>query len=628
MSTPRLPRFARAAPVLVAALAAAFAVHRIEDFDTWYHLAAGLLMLATWRWPAVNTFSSTAPDYPWVDLHWIFQLLLYGAWSLAGPTGVILLAATLIAATSLVLYGVARPFVPPALAAFLTAVALAISSARFVPRPELLSFLYFAVYLAILERYPRDRGAIWWLVPLQVVWVNTQGIFAVGLALIGCWWLGATLAFLPLPRGWKEANALSFEDWRRLTVVLVLATLGCFLNPWGTEGAFFPFQLLPRVTGNSLFSNRIGEFRPPLQSGYAPPLMYTWVALLVVCGLTFLLNARRWRLGFLFAALAFGFLSTQSLRNVAFFGWVAVPAIAVNLGPLLARRRWPDRLGAALASTALAGIVLLIGAVVTNQLSYVLEIQREFGLGVSPARFPEAAVDFIERTGITGRAFNCLAMGGYLTWRRPDDAVFVDGRLEAFPEDVFRGYFAVMDDPATWPRFATPYRLDYALLYHAWSNRLPLVRYLAQDHGWSLVYYDEIASVFVPDDDAHREVRERAQSAFAEIRKARGAAADPPVPTALERAVSVPVSETWRQRSYGNFLRQIGAPPAEAVRAFQRALALDPDQLDARFSLGFAYWDSGRHEDAIREWREVLRRDPTNAQVKQVLLRAGSGAAR
>jgi hypothetical protein len=51
-------------------------------------------------------------------------------------------------------------------------------------------------------------------------------------------------------------------------------------------------------------------------------------------------------------------------------------------------------------------------------------------------------------------------------------------------------------------------------------------------------------------------------------------------------------------------------------------LALDPDQIDARFSLGFAYWSSDQREAAIREWREVLRRDPGNERVKQVLSRA------
>ncbi len=535
----------------------------------------------------------------------------------------IVLAATLVATTTLVLYAVARRFAPPMLAAFMLAVALWISSPRFVPRPELLSFLYFAVYLALLEDVRRNGRWIFLLVPLQIVWVNTQGIFAVGIALIGCYWLGATLAFLPLPRGWRAESALTPSEWRRLTAVLVLATLGCFVNPWGTDGAFFPFQLLPRVTGSSLFSSRIGEFRPPLRSGWAPPLVYTWLALLVAAGASFVLNVGRWHLGRLLATLAFGVLSTQSLRNMAFFGWMSVPAIAANVAPWLARRRWPAWIRGALATVALASVVGLTVGVATNQLSRFMGTQREFGFGVASVRFPADAIAFLEKAGISGRAFNCLAMGGYLAWGRPNDAIYVDGRLEAFPEKVFEGYFRAMDQPNAFPSVTAPYALDYALLYHAWSNRLPLVSYLAEGHGWTMVYYDEIASIFVPSDEAHRAMRERALLAFHEIRQARAHAPDPAPPSAWSRAVAFPVGEIWRQRSYGDMLRSIGLGD-EAAAAYRRSLVLDPDQLDTRLDLGFVYWSLEQRDRAIAEWKEILRRDPTNEQAKQVLARAGA----
>jgi hypothetical protein len=44
------------------------------------------------------------------------------------------------------------------------------------------------------------------------------------------------------------------------------------------------------------------------------------------------------------------------------------------------------------------------------------------------------------------------------------------------------------------------------------------------------------------------------------------------------------------------------------------------------FSLGFAYWSSDQRDAAIREWREVLRRDPNDERVKQVLSRAVGGS--
>ena len=112
--------------------------------------------------------------------------------------------------------------------------------------------------------------------------------------------------------------------------------------------------------------------------------------------------------------------------------------------------------------------------------------------------------------------------------------------------------------------------------------------------------------------------------AFADIRKARRQAPDPPPPTALSRALSFPVAESWRQRSYGTLLRSIGLQD-EAAAAFRRSLVLDPDQLDTRFNLGFAYWNSNQRDFAIAEWKEVLRRDPTDTRVQQVLSRATGG---
>jgi tetratricopeptide (TPR) repeat protein len=193
-------------------------------------------------------------------------------------------------------------------------------------------------------------------------------------------------------------------------------------------------------------------------------------------------------------------------------------------------------------------------------------------------------------------------MGGFLAWYRPAGGVFVDGRLEAFPEHLLRTYFGVMDDPRAWPGLDATFGFDYAFLLHLWPNRLPLAAALARGRGWQLVYYDAITSIFVPAGDAHREVRERAQRVFAE-RAARpldgGSALSPLV---------VPVADVARMRALGSFVAALGDRP-KAIQAFQRTLALDPDANDARYALGVAYWETGDRAAALREWQEVVRRE-------------------
>ena len=517
--------------LLIAALAIAFALTPLEDPDTWFHLAGGRFMWETGRWPATNTFSFAVPDYPYIDLHWVFQITLYTVYRLGGVNGCIALAIVLVLATTALVYATAVRLAPPIVVAPVLVLALTIASPRFVPRPELVSFALLGAYLWILERRPIGRS-IYLLVPLQVLWVNSHGLFAVGLVLIGCYWLGATLAFLPLPRGWRQESGCTRREWGHLTAALALAAAACLLNPYGVRGVLFPLLLLPKVTGGSIFSMRIAELLPPFISGYARELAWAWVVLLAAAALSFLLNTERWHLGRLLAVAAFGVLSTQTLRNMSVFAWVAVPAIAGNLGVLVNRRahaapsRAARRRSAAQSTgrgrrfterAVAAAVALLLALVVTNHFSLALGLKKEFGAGVS-GFVPTRALEFVRDAGIAGRPFNCMIAGGLMAWTLfPAQQVFIDGRTEAYPETLFATYFGIIDKPESWPENSARYNFDYALLEHRSVDRWPLARYLAAGHGWTLVYVDESASIFLPLDEAHRPMRERAERSFAEI---------------------------------------------------------------------------------------------------------------
>ena len=56
-----------------------------------------------------------------------------------------------------------------------------------------------------------------------------------------------------------------------------------------------------------------------------------------------------------------------------------------------------------------------------------------------------------------------------------------------------------------------------------------------------------------------------------------------------------------------------GGHPAEGVPLLERALSLDPDMHQARFSLAIAFARLGRRADATREAEELLRRLPASA---------------
>lgn len=77
--------FGRAAQLSVATTAFVLGFHKLDDFDTWWHLAAGRWIVGNGAVPATDTLSHTVPANPWINVHWGFDVLLYLLHEAGGP---------------------------------------------------------------------------------------------------------------------------------------------------------------------------------------------------------------------------------------------------------------------------------------------------------------------------------------------------------------------------------------------------------------------------------------------------------------------------------------------------------------------------------------------------------------
>src|SRR5689334_13576174 len=75
------------------------------DGDLYWHLAAGREMWRTHALLTTDPFSVSAAGKPWPDVHWLFQLALYGVHSLGGLTALVLVKGLLVAVGALILLG-------------------------------------------------------------------------------------------------------------------------------------------------------------------------------------------------------------------------------------------------------------------------------------------------------------------------------------------------------------------------------------------------------------------------------------------------------------------------------------------------------------------------------------------
>jgi tetratricopeptide (TPR) repeat protein len=380
--------------LLFAAVAFLLACYELFDNDVWWHLRGGEWVLAHGRAPGLDPFTFGSEDRRWIDLHWLFEVALALAFRAGGVAGMILLAASAASLAVLVALLARRPgtALPAALLAWFPALLLA--SNRFDPRPEIFSLLFLACYLAVLTHAEGRPRLLWALPAVQLVWANSHALFVLGPVVLGFWlaehagrlawryWRGEAVGSAPERRWWLHAGGAA-----------AAVGLACLANPYGLDGALFPFALLPKVTQpDNPYKRYIEEFMSARQYvAWATPgraarnaFFCSFYLLLLLLPLSFLLPAA-WRasragpawlwLAALLAAVGLLGPNTLALSEAGLPPWIAWPGRSAPLvllagallgAGLLARRSWPAAGVAAAGGLALAAWMTWLPAHLTG----------------------------------------------------------------------------------------------------------------------------------------------------------------------------------------------------------------------------------------------------------------------
>ncbi|HUY87830.1 MAG TPA: hypothetical protein VMV10_03755 [Pirellulales bacterium] len=255
---------------LLGVVAFALACYEITDQDVWWQIRSGQWIVDHQRVPALDPFSYGSADREWIDLHWLFQIVLAGAYGLAGLSGVVLLAGACAAASVLIAFAATAPNRPWLVCAACWLPALALMGWRLPPRPELFSLVFLATDLAILEFGRKRPGLLWCLPVVQLLWVNSHGLFILGPLVVGFDLLERTTALVGRRRSAPAALANepdAMSGWRRAAAVLAFVLAATFVNPYGTRGALFPWQLLPKIASEgNLYKQSVAEFTSPVRA--------------------------------------------------------------------------------------------------------------------------------------------------------------------------------------------------------------------------------------------------------------------------------------------------------------------------------------------------------------------------
>jgi hypothetical protein len=453
--------------VLYALAWAAAAWFPLTDADIWWHLASARAMLEQGSWLTSDPFTFTAEGLPWLNVHWLYQLAVWGVYR-AGGLGGLVAAHALCWGTAAYLWNNEKRvdwlllFIPLLWATHYLLMA----------RPLALTiFLLGVQYRAYHAPWP---GKVRWglLIVIQIMLANSQGLFLLGPALLALY-------------AWRER-----QGWRtsvRMAGILVLVSM---VHPAGPRILLYPWKLLARLQPGNLFGAKVSENISPWQAllglGEAMELWQALALLVLTILMVWLALRKRITLHVFVSYVPWLGLAWLAQRNIPILLVMAIPLVASKLPPAWGRDfRWWLGLGLSVAFAVAQCQWWIVAAT-----------------PVAPFRTPTGAVQFL-RQQLAGRplpapVFCEIRHGGYLAWKLyPMVRTYVDGRLILRATDFFQQYLALETQPGQFQHLPLYNKMDYAVLPVGYPGIFrPLAHDLAKRSDWRLVYFDEVAWVF------------------------------------------------------------------------------------------------------------------------------------
>ena len=295
------------------------------DTDFWWHLKTGQYIVQHHALPIPDPFNYTTAlfpaAYPGEDQvrhfnlshEWLAQALLYVVFSVGGIPAVVLARATILAMFCGLGGLIAWRRSGNAYAAIAAAFATAGLTVNFaVDRPAIVTFLFVAIFIVILEfRLEKPRG-LWLLPPLALLWANSHGGFFMGWVVLLAYCVESLT---------KDAQ----RDRKQLWLVSAAAIALTFINPNGWN----VLQTLIRYRGSTLQSSLV-EWQPPSLWGHP----YAFDVLFYAAAAVLLFSWRKVRIVDWILFAAFAAAGLMAFRNTVFVGLLADRYLFPDLLPV------------------------------------------------------------------------------------------------------------------------------------------------------------------------------------------------------------------------------------------------------------------------------------------------------
>ena len=462
-------RIALAVVAIFGARFAALAWHyRGQDADIAWQQWLGLRILALHHIPmrlGLETFTATGAH--WIAQEWAFSVAVAAT---LPSSRFYLLALATAAAGALALFVTAWRAHRRGASTFATALTTALVGfammQSFGVRAQIFGWALLALILLLLDMESR---IVFLVIPITALWANLHASALIVPVLVGLWAFGTAIE----DRRWTPRV-------ERNLILAVGTMLAVMLTPFSWHLPAYAIGLQ-----TSAIRSSISEWQPP---DLSLPAFSGGLLPLIALGCYFGIAAprERWRDGMLFAACTV--LAFTAIRHMPICALVIAPMVAQRLSNAIPQY---SRLNVVLAERFSELLILSSSAVAAALIVITLDRAPAMAHSTLPQRALTALAAASGEHKLYCEDFAWCSMA----LPEKNLRVFLDGRCDPFPPDVWRAYLDVEQVTPRWSGVLDKYAVDAVL---AKTGR-PLAQVLALQGGWRVFYRDARYIVFTRD---------------------------------------------------------------------------------------------------------------------------------
>lgn len=621
----------------------------LNDGDIWFHIAYGRYLLENHTLiPDHSVFSWTPATNGIIYCAWFSEIIFYLLYEAGGLPMLyafrylvigmfIVLAVSLLKRSRLALS-------PVTMLILMTGILMSYAGLRI--KAELFSFLFMTVFVwtwfTIKARPDKNWILLYFFPAILFLWANSHGGFILGLVFLAFMGVGELLNYIA-----GSSRLLTPRFRKHLFIALCLCFLSIFLTPYGLQ---YIAQL-----GNDLILNP-EEFKNHMktiaeyQSIFFPQAShfhfkdYLVVAAMIFSSLAaiqFKKNKIDWAI--LLVNIGFILLYIKYIRATYFWGIIFVFSSFFIIREISqSRSKEYTENFARLSVSCLAGIIVIFFGLRAHFQAFTMP-----SIGFNQDYIiPAAETEYVRKNCpglVIGNDYYC---GSYLLWSLwPTRKVFIDARYFPYKQWYHEYYeFAWSPDKKLDDLFLSKYRADIWIL----AYDTPVLNYFVSSPDWRLVYYGSSACVFIsrsiPFDQRTHLVSDSVYNTGIyhayKILKFAASIGDSDVATRIARAMKPnPICELQKEfainaKIYAGSRLSENGRNYEAIEIFNDALDISSrfkitgvlsgkrDNKDITLlhdNLGYSLMKANRISEAIREYNQALRLNPSANHAQKFL---------